>query len=211
MKQHDLEFDNTAGEIGRTEQVWIAPAWLRGALQVQPRQLVSRLGLPGIIAIGLFTACAAFYVSVVMPLDKKIDEVQATVRTLSERVERVASGSRQGVLPVSQQLTEFYRIFPQQSQLTDTVGKIFEIAAMQGIALQQGEYRVAEDQAGKLRRFQILLPVKAEYPQIRRFLTSLAADVPTAALEHVQFERQKIGDPLVEATIKLALYVDQGS
>ena len=218
MKLNDLDFDGTdkseksaksgaaAGTLARVIPVGTAPMQLWS-----PRQLLSRLGFPGIAAIGLLVACAGFYVSVMMPMSTKIDEVHAAVRSLSDRVERAASGSRQGDLPVSEQLAEFYKLFPQQNQLTDTVGKIFEIAKAQGLALPQGEYRVADEQAGKLRRFQMLFPVKAEYPSIRRFLASLATDVPAAVLEHIQFERQKIGDPQVEATIKLALYVEQGS
>lgn len=210
MKQSDIEFDSAGGEVRRMKSATLALSRLRSAMQGHPRQLLSRLGVPGIAAIGMLTACAAFYASVMMPMGARIDEVQESVRSLSERVEQVTRGSRQGDLPVAEQLAEFYRLFPQQNQLTDTVGKVFEIAGLQGIALQQGEYRVAEDQAGKLRRFQMVLPVKAEYPNIRRFLTRLAADVPTVVLEHIQFERQKIGDLQVEATIKLALYVEQG-
>jgi hypothetical protein len=186
-----------------------ALAGLRGAMQRQQRYLLTRLGLPGVAAIGLLTACAGFYVSVLAPLDSKIDKVTASVRDLSERVDQAANGTRGGTLSVADQLVEFYRLFPQQGELTDTLGKVFDTAQTQGLALQQGEYQVSADKAGKLQRFQILLPVKADYPRIRRFLVSLAAAVPTAALEHIQLERQKIGDTQVEATIKLAIYLEQ--
>lgn len=188
---------------------WLAR--LEGAMRLQPRQLLSRLGIPGVAAIGLMTACAAFYASVLLPLDLRIDEVRDSVQRLSERAERAANASLRGELPIAQQLAAFYRLFPPQAKLTDTVGKIFAAAHAQGIVLVKGEYRVVEDPAGKLRRFQVVLPVKADYPRIRRFLAGLAAEVPSAALEHIQFERQKIGDTQVEVTIKLALYVEQGS
>jgi hypothetical protein len=177
----------------------------------QPRQLLSRLGIPGVVAVGLLTAGAAFYGSVLLPLDAKIDELRDNVLSLTERAARLASGKGDGALPVAEQLAEFYRLFPQQGQLTDTLGKVFEAARVQGVILQQGEYRLAEEQGGKLRRFQILLPIKADYPRIRRFLASLATEVPSVALEHIQFERQRIGDTQVEATVKLALYVVQRS
>jgi hypothetical protein len=184
---------------------------LRQVMQAHPRQWLSRLGTPGIVAIGLFIACAGFYASVLMPLDSGIDEIRDRVNLLTSEVERATKGSRQGVQSISEQMAEFYGLFPRQGQLTDTVAKVFHAASSQGIALQHGEYRVAEDRPGELRRFQMVLPVKAEYPRIRRFLASVAAEVPTAALEHIQFERQKIADPQVEATIKLAVYLEQGS
>ena len=196
--------DQPASEVARMK-------WLRNSLQGQPRQLLTRLGVPGITAIGVLTACAAFYISIMMPMDARIDAVRDSVRTLTDQVGQATSGSRQGALPVAEQLAEFHRLFPRHGQLTDTVDKVFKAARSQGIFLQQGEYRMAEDQAGKLQRFQILLPVKTEYPKIRRFLARLSAELPTLALEHIQFERQKIGDTQVEATIKLALYVERGS
>jgi hypothetical protein len=177
----------------------------------QLQQLLPRLGIPGVAAISLLIACAGFYASVMLPMDARIDEVQDSVRAATERIGQAGKGGRRGALPVGEQLAEFYKLFPQQAQLTDTIGQVFEAARANGLVLLQGEYRVAEDQAGRLRRFQMLMPVKADYPRIRRFLATLAADVPTAALEHIQFERQKIGDLQVEATIKLALYLERES
>jgi len=180
-------------------------------VSVHPRQWLARLGAPGIAAIGVLIACAGFYMSVLMPLDAEIDDLTERVNLLSGEVERATRGGRQGTPALADQMAAFYRLFPRQGQLTDTVAKVFDAAAAQGIALQQGEYRVVDDPAGALRRFQITLPVKADYPRIRRFLASVVAEIPTAALEHVQFERRKIGDPQVEATIKLAIYLEQGS
>jgi len=56
-------------------------------------------------------------------------------------------------------------------------------------------------------RFQITLPVKGEYLKIRKFLAALPTVLPIVALENVQFQRQKIADPVVEAKIRLVLYL----
>ena len=58
-------------------------------------------------------------------------------------------------------------------------------------------------------RFQMSLPIKGEYPQIRKYLDSLLAEIPVVSLEHMQLERQKVGDPALEAKIRLALYMEQ--
>jgi len=54
--------------------------------------------------------------------------------------------------------------------------------------------------------FQMTFPVKGNYPQIRKFLTALKVDIPSLSLQQVQFQRQKVGDAMVEANIKLVLY-----
>jgi hypothetical protein len=51
------------------------------------------------------------------------------------------------------------------------------------------------------------LPVKGTYPQIRKYLAALIADMPALSLQQVQFKRQKVGDPFVDADIRLVLYL----
>jgi type II secretory pathway component PulM len=184
---------------------------LKSMLEAHPRQWADRFGKVGIVAVGLLVACLGFYASVLLPLDEAVDDASSRVKRLSAQVAQVSGAGPGGVTTVREQMGQFYRMFPRQGQLTDTVAKIFEAAAAQGISLQKGEYRVAEEADGHLRRFQIVLPIKADYPRIRRFLGKVAAEVPTAAIEHVQFERQKIADPQVEATIKLAVYLERKS
>jgi hypothetical protein len=163
------------------------------------------------LAIGLMTAGASFFASVVLPLNARIEQVRDSTRQLGDRLGQEPGGTRRGALPLAVQLQEFYRLFPHQSDLTATVGKVFAAASDTGLPLLQGEYRFSEEQGGRLQRFQIQIPVKAEYPRVRAFLARLAATVPTISLEQVQFDRQKVGDPQVEATIKLAIYVERSS
>jgi len=47
-------------------------------------------------------------------------------------------------------------------------------------------------------RFQMTLPLKGKYPQIRKYLDSLLAEIPIVSLENLQLERQKVGDPALK-------------
>lgn len=80
-----------------------------------------------------------------------------------------------------------------------------------GIRLNEGEYKATSDKVGRIVRFQMTLPVKGEYPQIRKFLAALPSELPAVALQGVHFERQKVADPGVEAKLKLVLYLEQES
>jgi hypothetical protein len=81
------------------------------------------------------------------------------------------------------------------------------VAESHGLSLDQGEYSAVPDKTAKLVCFQITLPVKGEYLKIRKFLAALPTELPIIALENVQFQRQKIADPVVEAKIRLVLYL----
>lgn len=205
---HGVEADEVAVEApprpARTDA-------FRTLLQAHPRHLLDQFGKPGIVAIGLLAACLGFYTSVLLPLDEEIDDLTSRVKRTSAQVAKVSGSGAVGAATVREQMGEFYRMFPPQAQLTEVLAKIFDAAAAEGISLQKGEYRTGEETEGYLRRYQITLPVKADYPRIRRFLGAVAKQVPTAAIEHVQFERQKIADPQVEATIKLAVYLERQS
>jgi len=187
---------------------WIAiaenPIWAR-------RRWLTLFGWPGILGAGVLVLCLAIYISVVQPAQVRLNEARENAISVQERVKRAASGFSHGELTAADQLVEFYRIFPDEKNLLPWLEKVFALAQSQGIRLDQGEYKVTRDKVGRLVRFEMTLPVKSTYPQIRKYLDILHREIPIMAMEHLQFERQKVNDSEVEAKIKLALYVERES
>lgn len=171
------------------------------------RRWLRQFGWPGMVATGLLAMCGAMYFSAIQPAQASLEEARRNAVSMQERVKLAANGLNQSQLTPTEQLTEFYRIFPDEKNLQPWLEKIFLVAQASGIRLDQGDYKVAREKTGKLMRFQMTLPVRSEYPQIRKFLSGLRSEIPIIALEHLQFERQKIGDSAVEAKITLALYL----
>lgn len=172
------------------------------------RRWLHLFGWPGVVGAGLLAMCPAFYVSAIYPAQARMNEVHQNAASLQERVKLAANGLNRKELSPSGQLVEFYRIFPSERNLVPSLKKVFDLAQAQGIQLDQGEYKLIRDKVGKLERFQMTLPVRSGYPQIRRYLSSLRAEIPIISLEHLQFERQKVNDTEVEAKIRLALYLE---
>lgn len=210
MKALSLAYSQPEGtEAAPAASDQAAPlAVARRALQWQPRRWLRALGWPGVLAVGLLVMSAAFYFSALEPAEQHLDQVRQTALSLREQVQR-AGADMQAFDRPAEQLAKFYRLFPSEKTLPDWLGKIFAAAQAQGLVLEQGEYKAMADKGGRLLRYEITLPVKGEYPQIRKFLAGLAADVPIAGLDHIQFERQKVGTSTVEAKIRLALYLEQ--
>lgn len=192
-------------ELGR---VWLSisdsPVWAR-------RRWLHLFGWPGLVGAGLLAMCPALYLSAIQPAQIRLNEAHESADSIQERVKLAANGLTRSELTPAEQLAEFYRIFPNDKNLLPWLEKIFDLAETHGIRLDQGEYKVTRDRVGKLLRFQMTLPVKSGYPQIRKYLNSLRAEIPILSMEHLQFERQKVGDQEVEAKIKLALYLEQES
>ncbi len=201
-KRRNLSFSG-GGEFirSRFEAISASPLWVR-------RRWLHLFGWPGVVGAGLAAACTAFYFSAIHPAQARLNEAHESAVSIQERVKLATNGRNHSELPPSEQLTEFYRIFPNDKNLLPWVEKVFYLAEKNGIKLDQGEYKMTRDRVGKLVRFQMTLPVRSEYPQIRKFLDSLRAEIPIISMEHLQFERQKVNDSEVEAKIRLALYLE---
>jgi len=87
------------------------------------------------------------------------------------------------------------------------MSRVYQAAVEQKLALDQGEYHLERDKYSKLQRYEIELPLKGTYPQLRHFLAKALADVPILALDGVSFNRQKIDDAALDARVKMTLYM----
>lgn len=161
----------------------------------------SPLGWPGAVALGLMAIAVAAQMTV-MP------SMQARLDAIAERPLRAAGAAARDDSPASR-LERFYRHFREADPVPDQLAKMHRIAVSHGLTLRQGEYRLADEADGRLRRYQITLPVAGPYPAVRAFLADTLDQLPTAALEHVAFERKRIGERGIEAQVRLTLYMDR--
>lgn len=195
--------------LGQFAQMGGVVRWAR--LRWTLRRWLRIVGRHGALAIGILLLYPLFYLSAIVPAQERLDAAQRSARSLHEQIQH-ASESLGGVRQTpAQQLAEFYRIFPEERTSPKWLGKLAALARKNGIALNEGEYKVTRDGRVRLMRLQMVLPVKGEYQKIRRFLAALPGEIPIIALENVQFSRQNVGDPSVEARLKLTLYLEQAS
>jgi hypothetical protein len=170
------------------------------------RRLARALGWPAALAIGLLAFEAAFYLSAVAPVLAE----QASLRSQVLASGHVSAESPAHAKPAADprsELAEFYAALAQPENAPDLLRRLHRVAREQGLMLDQAEYRPVADPEGKLTRYQIVLPAKGTYPEVRRFLVQASGDLPGLAVDSINFQRQKIGDPVVDAQIKLTLFL----
>lgn len=171
------------------------------------RRGLGLLGWPGVVGIGLLSVCPALYFSAILPVREELASARHGVLAFEGQVKHPGRAASDNRRTPEEQLAEFYRMFPDGSHLPANLEKIFALAQSQGIGLDKGEYKVIRGKEGNLVSFQVILPMKGEYLRIRKYLAALRSDIPILSLQQVQFKRQKVGDPVVEANIRLALYL----
>lgn len=171
---------------------------------------VESLGWPGILGLGLLVFVCGFYFSTLRSDQSRLDELRQHIAKSREQVAAPPGDAGAAATPADR-LAAFYGFFPRPADLPDLLQKVFAAAKGQGLRLERGEYRVLRDNAGALTQFQITLPVRGSYPQIRRFVDRAMAEVATLSLDSIQFERQKVGDAQVDAKVRLAVYLGKKS
>ncbi|MRR51420.1 MAG: hypothetical protein EG825_10975 [Rhodocyclaceae bacterium] len=169
------------------------------------RRLLHAIGWPGIAALALLFVCSFVYLHVLLPLNESIGAVQREAEDLRTKVatRRVALAGKDPAM----QLTEFYRFFPDSEAMATTLDRVFVAAAQENLTLEQGEYRLAKEQVGRLVRYDLTLPVKGPYPRLRRFIARALRENPSLALDGVSFSRQGVIDIGVDAQVRMTLYL----
>jgi Tfp pilus assembly protein PilO len=169
-------------------------------------EAVARLGWPGIIGTALLVGAAGFYLTSLAPEQARLANLKDELAQLRERALHPRDETYRSP---AEMLSAFYQYFPPSTRLPAVLAGIFDAAKQQSLALEQGEYRVATTRVGKLIQYQITLPVRGSYPQIRKFVDAALGGEPGLSLESVHFERQKIEEPMIEAKIKLIMYLGE--
>jgi len=164
------------------------------------------LGPAGVLGVGVLLFCIPFYLSTLRPVEDEIRTQHLAAERLRARspYQPVSSGDR------AEELHRFYSLFPATGKLPDQLDRLYSSAQQAGLELPQGEYRLERHGDG-LTLYRITLPLHGTYPQIRAFVGATMQNMPTASLDALQFESKKIGDPMLDAQMRLTLYFQPGN
>lgn len=166
-------------------------------------RLLQRLGVYGVLGMGVAIACAAFYASTLAPLQEALAAQRVALERLRVRTpyQPVAADGRR-----RDALVRFYSLFPPPEALTGEVERLHRLARGAGLELTQGEYRLERRPAG-LWAYRATLPVRGTYPALREFTAAVLTDMPIASIEALRFERKVAAEVELEAQLRITLHV----
>lgn len=173
------------------------------------RREVGRLGRAGVVGIGLVVFAAAFYASAVRPGAASLAALRAEAGALEGRLRAARAPGGREATP-AEQLAAFYAHFPALDSGPEWLKRIYAAAESQGVALESGEYRLHRAAGERLARYEITLPLKGSYAQIRGFVAEALAAVPAAVLEEVNLRREGVDSARLDARVRFTLYVGGG-
>jgi hypothetical protein len=171
------------------------------------RHFLRRVGWAGILGLAILLGSPIFYAATVLPMQNQIASLKVAQLQLRRDIAQTRRGEAKPAPTGEMQLKEFYGQFPSLNRSDEWMAKIYAAAERQHILLASGAYRLTGAETGNIQRYQITLPIKGSHVQIRRFLTDLLTEVPALSLDDISFKRETIDLPVVNAVIKLTLFL----
>lgn len=186
------------------------PARSRLQLRMPPRlrweaqRLWRQLGWP--CAIG----AASLALAVVA-----VQQGEALALRQQQLTAQLAAAARQSAMPSTastldadaDSLAAFHAYLPRHDSIPEQLKTLLEVAQKSGVTLAKADYKPQEDGNAAFLRYQITLPVKAEYAQLQAFIVDALQELPTLTLDSVLFKREQIEAGEIDARIQFILLV----
>ena len=83
-------------------------------------------------------------------------------------------------------------------------------ATQQGLELSGADYRMEREKEIKLARYEMVLPVRGQYAQVRGFVAEALRAVPAMSLADVAVKREGVASDLLDVNLKFNLYLSEG-
>lgn len=158
--------------------------------------------------MALVVFAIAFFVGANSPLKQQLVELQASADDALLPHARPRSSAAE---PARDEVQALLDHLPRRSELPTLTDKVVAEAAAAHIGLERGTYDYSVSHSGGLMRARMTFPVHGRYPEIRRFIDATLAAIPGIAVDGLRLERKEIGAGEVDADIRFAVWMRNGS
>lgn len=164
-------------------------------------RLRQELGALGLAALVVLAAAGAFHVAVLQPLEARSDLArEKAARQMRKQAEPGHGGS------AAEKVAAVYGFLQKDEETTDWLAKLHGIGLATGVQLKSASYR-SDKTEGRIRRFEMVLPVSGSYGQIRDFLQRALAEIPVMSVDRLTLKRESRNDDNVQAELRLTLHI----
>ena len=178
----------------------------------QLRWQIGRLGIIGKIGLGLLAATSIYFFSAVLPQEAVLQKLKERADTLQAQVsskQTPGDGETSKKMSGDQALQAFYDFFPRIDSSPFWVRELVRLAKKQGVDLSSSEYRLVNENDERLARYEMVLPVKGTYPQIRAFMADALEAVPAMAISAIAIKRENVTSEKLEVRLEINLYLNK--
>lgn len=179
----------------------------------QLRWQVARLGSMGKIGIGLFVVAGIFFLGAVLPAMNELKALEERAETLqAEAKQRLLSGETPAVekkLTNDQALQAFYEFFPSFDSSPYWVRELVRVAQRQNVEINSSDFKLTFERDWRLSRYEIIMPVRGRYSQIRGFMAEALEAVPNMAITGFTIKRDNVQSTQLDMRLEISLYLNE--
>ena len=197
----DASFLKTATLQTRLDRLILQLCWQAG-----------RLGVIGKTGLGLIVVTTIYFFSALLPQESDLQKLKERAETLQmqEQAKKNQSETESGKkLSSDQALQVFYDFFPRIDSSPFWIRELVQLAKKHNVELNSSEYRLVNENDARLARYEMILPVKGRYPQIRAFMAAALETVPAMAISAIALKRENITSDRLEVRLEINLYLNK--
>lgn len=86
------------------------------------------------------------------------------------------------------------------------VGQLAELAQAERIEVVRAEYLQTSHPSIQLQQLQMIQPVRADYPQIKRYIDAVLLAMPSASLDQISVRRENVGQAQLEVRLRWSFW-----
>lgn len=179
---------------------------------LQLRWQAGRLGVIGKTGLGFIVVTTIYFFSALLPQQSDLQKLKERAETLQmqELAKQNQSETESGKkLSGDQALQVFYDFFPRIDSSPFWIRELVQLAKKHGVELNSSEYRLVNENDARLARYEMILPVKGRYPQIRAFMAAALETVPAMAISAIALKRENITSDRLEVRLEINLYLNK--
>jgi hypothetical protein len=107
----------------------------------------------------------------------------------------------------AQRMAAFYAALPEATEAVEAIGVLNDAALRHKVSIVTAEYRVTRAGAGPLLRYQVSVPLRADYVHLHAWLSEVMNALPNAALDDISFKRDDAGVELLDARVRFTVFL----
>jgi hypothetical protein len=106
----------------------------------------------------------------------------------------------------TQRQATFYASLPESGNALEAIGILNQAAARNQVSLISAEYRATRQGSGPLLRYQVSVPLHADYVHLHAWLSQVMNALPNAALDELTLKRENAGMEALDARMHFTIY-----
>lgn len=159
---------------------------------------LGRTGLAGLLVLA---------VAVLVHFGRTVPLVAETAALETRLIHLQADAKRAVPRVVSVPASGFIDTLPATTAAATVIGQLEQLARAHNLQLLRGQYTQSPVAGTSLLRWQLSLPIKADYPRLIAFIAASLQAEPTLALDELKVKRETIETPMLDADLRFNLYL----